>query len=122
MNPRLRAIGDLAVAEMREYAGLHDLYDGAVQDLSPSGVAAGLARLGAEVARLALHGDADVAIGADALARLMGDSEAMAVDLGRLAERADRERDRLRELLHESCARFRPGAPTAELLRELQAD
>ncbi len=42
---RLSAACDLMVAEMREQAGMHD-YDGRVQDLSPSGVAAGLARLG----------------------------------------------------------------------------
>ena len=45
MNPRVRAAHDLAVPEAREYAGLHT-YDGVVQDLSPTGVAAGLARLG----------------------------------------------------------------------------
>jgi hypothetical protein len=33
------------IPEVREYAGLHE-YDGIVQDLSPAGVAAGLARLG----------------------------------------------------------------------------
>jgi uncharacterized protein (DUF885 family) len=35
----------MAVAESREYAGMHH-YDGLVQDLSPSGVAAALARVG----------------------------------------------------------------------------
>lgn len=43
--PRLRAVCDLQVAEIREYAGLHD-YDGRVQDLSPDGVTAAVARLG----------------------------------------------------------------------------
>lgn len=47
MNPRLRAVCDLLVDEVREYAGLHE-YDGVPQDLSPAGVAAGLARLGGE--------------------------------------------------------------------------
>lgn len=45
VTARLRAVWDLSVAESREYAGIHD-YDGEVQDLSPGGVAAGLARLG----------------------------------------------------------------------------
>ncbi|RJK98460.1 DUF885 family protein [Vallicoccus soli] len=44
-DPRLDALTDLAVPEARDGAGLHR-YDGAVQDLSPDGVRAGLARLG----------------------------------------------------------------------------
>ncbi len=44
--PRLRAVCDLDVAEMREYGGRHE-YDGKPQDLSPAGVRAGLARLAA---------------------------------------------------------------------------
>ncbi len=47
MEPRLRALCDLAVAESREGAGRHE-YDGQVQDLSPSGVRRGLAALGGE--------------------------------------------------------------------------
>jgi len=44
LEPRVRAICDLNVADAREYAGRHE-YDGVPQDLSPGGVAAGLARL-----------------------------------------------------------------------------
>jgi len=44
LSPRLRAVCDLDVAEMREYGGRHE-YDGKPQDLSPEGVRAGLARL-----------------------------------------------------------------------------
>ena len=44
MEPRVRAVCDLMIASMRENAGLHD-YDGAIQDLSPDGVRAGLAGL-----------------------------------------------------------------------------
>jgi hypothetical protein len=44
LDARVRAICDLNVAEAREYAGRHE-YDGVPQDLSPDGVAAGLARL-----------------------------------------------------------------------------
>jgi Bacterial protein of unknown function (DUF885) len=46
ISPRLRAVCDLSVSEMREYAGRHE-YDGKVQDLSPDGVRAGLTRLAA---------------------------------------------------------------------------
>jgi hypothetical protein len=45
LSPRLRAVCDLNVAEVRE-GGRHE-YDGKLQDLSPEGVRAGLARLAA---------------------------------------------------------------------------
>jgi hypothetical protein len=44
LSPRVRAVCDLEVSEVREYAGRHE-YDGKPQDLSPGGVRAGLARL-----------------------------------------------------------------------------
>lgn len=44
---RLRAVWDLDVPTVRDGAGLHE-YDGVVPDLSPSGVAAALARLGGD--------------------------------------------------------------------------
>ena len=44
LDPRLRAITDLNVADARESGGRHE-YDGRIQDLSPEGVRAGLARL-----------------------------------------------------------------------------
>ena len=238
MKPRLRAVCDLLVGEVREYAGLHELYDGVPQDLSPSGVAAGLARLGdgkpeadrhdeehlqafeaglrttfgvveehrrnplwhignldlacydreyaapdaraearrrhlaawpdavdasiealdlvarpvaeallpaarglaagvddeaalaaharfvAHLERFAAEGDPDASLGPKWLAALMGDAEATAVDLHRLADRADRERDRLKETLAEACNRLRPGAGDrpAELVAELGRD
>jgi len=46
LTPRLRAVCDLDVAEQRESSGRHE-YDGKIQDLSPAGVRAGLARLAA---------------------------------------------------------------------------
>ena len=46
LEPRVRAVCDLNVAEAREYGGRHE-YDGVPQDLSQDGVAAGLARLAA---------------------------------------------------------------------------
>ena len=45
MNRRLRAICDLSMSSVREYTGRHE-YDGRIEDLSPEGVRAGLARLG----------------------------------------------------------------------------
>ncbi|MBO0816607.1 MAG: DUF885 domain-containing protein, partial [Actinobacteria bacterium] len=44
LAPRLRALCDLDIAEVREYSGRHE-YDGLIQDLSPDGVGKGLARL-----------------------------------------------------------------------------
>jgi uncharacterized protein DUF885 len=44
LSPRLRAVCDLELAEVREYCGRHE-YDGRIQDLSPGGVAKSLARL-----------------------------------------------------------------------------
>ncbi|TMR93407.1 DUF885 family protein [Nonomuraea basaltis] len=235
LDPRLRAVIDLLVAEARESGGRHE-YDGRIQDLSPDGVRAGLARLGegaapadphdaehlrvfeeslrtefgelqlhrknplvhlsnlelacydrdyapeaeraaakaahlalwpaavdhaissldqlsapvaksligaakglaagitdeaaleahgrlvAHVERAAAEGDPDAALGGDALAKLMGTAEGLPVDLGRLAERADAERDRLMTLLAESCAKLgRPGSPL-DVVRELVRD
>ena len=47
----------------------------------------------------AASGNPDASLGATALARLLGQPESMPVDLGRLEERADQERDRLRARL-----------------------
>jgi hypothetical protein len=49
----------------------------------------------------------------------MSSSEALAVDVGRLAEQADAERDRLLALLAEGCAQVAPGRPALEVAREL---
>ena len=40
LAPRLRAVCDLDIAEVREYSGRHE-YDGVIQDLSPDGVRTG---------------------------------------------------------------------------------
>jgi hypothetical protein len=79
-------------------------------------------RLMARMRDLAEHGDPDPAIGSAALARLMGAPEAMTVDLGRLALRAESERDRLMQLLSDSCARLDPGRPAAEVVEALLRD
>ncbi len=60
MDPRLRALADLSMAEFREYGGLHE-YDGEVQDLSPSGVTRGLAALGQGERREDPHDEAALA-------------------------------------------------------------
>ncbi|HTU75612.1 MAG TPA: DUF885 family protein [Trebonia sp.] len=46
LTARIRAVLDLNVASSREEVGRHE-YDGVVQDLSPSGISSGLARLSA---------------------------------------------------------------------------
>ena len=48
--------------------------------------------------------------------------EALEADLGRLEERADAERDRLRAILDEACGRLGPGRPTAEVVAGLLDD
>jgi Bacterial protein of unknown function (DUF885) len=79
-------------------------------------------RLVAAVTRMAASGDPDPALGGPGLTALMSSSERMEVDLGELAERADAERDRLRELLAASCARIDAGRPPMEVARELVRD
>ncbi len=236
VNPRLRAVWDFDMAEIREYAGVHD-YDGEVQDMSPSGIASAVARLGSEgttepdphdeahltaaeqglraafgkvelhrwnphvhlanldltcydreyappevrqaarerhlakwpeaidgslesldavpapVARATLgpvrgllegvtdrqairaaerliahieraveNARPEFALGEAKLTALLGESEALGVDLGRLESRADAERRRLSERLAEDCERYRPGSTPSELVPELLAD
>lgn len=241
LDPRLRAVCDLMVAEAREMAGLHE-YDGQTQDLSPDGVRAGLSRLGAGDALLDSHDEAhlaafeehlraaygelqvhrhnpmphlenldlasydreyapeavrraaklahlekwpeaidasiasldsvsapvadalldpvrglaagvpedagevgkrayeahdrlvahirraahtggpEVALGSAGLARLMSSSEATPVNLGRLEEQADAERDRLMALLREACRSVDPGRPALDVAGYLVLD
>jgi hypothetical protein len=80
------------------------------------------ARFVAHLEEVAASGDPDVAIGGAQLARLLSAGEAMAVDLDALAADADAERDRLRALLHDACARLRPGAPPAQVVAAELAD
>ncbi|HSH61019.1 MAG TPA: DUF885 family protein [Acidimicrobiales bacterium] len=250
MNPRLIAVCELEVSSMREWAGMHERFDGVVQDMSPAGVAAALAKLGegppepdrhdeahlsaveaglrtaygvveehrrnplphignldlssydrqyapaseredarrrhlaawpdavdaavdaldqvpAPVARALLpaargleagvpapddghhrskegevvataitalgrlvshleraaeEGDPDPSLGAANLVALMGDGEAMTVDLGRLAERADAERNRLFAAITEACLRHDAGSSPAQLVPRLLDD
>src|SRR5260370_41373019 len=80
------------------------------------------ARLVAHVERAAAEGDPDPALGGPGLAALMSGAEALPVDLGRLAEQADAERDRLRALLTDGCARLEPGRPALDVARDLVRD
>jgi Bacterial protein of unknown function (DUF885) len=77
------------------------------------------ARLVAHLERTAADGDPDPALGGPALSALMSSAEALPVDIGRLAEQADTERDRLLALLAEGCAQVAPGRPALEVAREL---
>ncbi|MGH9105026.1 MAG: DUF885 family protein [Acidimicrobiales bacterium] len=73
MSERLRAVCELAVASVRENAGLHE-YDGVVQDMSPEGVRQGLSRLGGE--RLAdAHDEAHLSAGEEAARLALGKLE-----------------------------------------------
>jgi len=83
---------------------------------------AALDRLIAHLEHAADTGRPDSSLGRDKLARLLGDPEAMTVDLGRLEEVADAERARLRALLAEDCDRLRPGAPPGEVVSDLLRD
>ncbi|TDC01440.1 DUF885 family protein [Nonomuraea longispora] len=80
-------------------------------------------RLVAHLQRAADEGDPDAALGGQALSRLMGTADGLPVDLGRLAERADAERDRLMALLAESCAKLgERDRPPLDVVRELVKD
>jgi hypothetical protein len=101
------------------------LASGLPADAEPSVVEqarAALGRLLAHLEEAAATGSPDASLGAEKLARLLGDPEGMTVDLGRLEEVADAERSRLWEHLVEDCDRLRPGADVAEVVRDLLSD
>src|SRR5262249_56891450 len=76
-------------------------------------------RLAAHVGEAAANGDSNPGLGGPELAALMGSAERIEVDLGRLAEQADAERDRLASRLAESCAQIDPGRPALTVARDL---
>ena len=80
------------------------------------------ARLTGHVEHAAAIGPPDVALGGPGLSALLSSGEAMPVDLGRLAEQADAERDRLLARLTEGCALLDPGRPPLDVARELVRD
>jgi hypothetical protein len=77
------------------------------------------ARLATHIDTAAASGNSDAALGTRRLTALMSSSEGMPLDLGRLTERADAERDRLTALLADGCARIDPGRPPLAVAREL---
>jgi Bacterial protein of unknown function (DUF885) len=79
-------------------------------------------RLVAHLEAAAADGHPDTALGRDALERLLSTGEALQADLGRLEERADAERDRLRAILDDACGRLGPGRATAEVVAGLLDD
>jgi hypothetical protein len=79
-------------------------------------------RLVAHVERAARDGDPGASLGAANLTLLLSSSQATKVDLGRLEETADAERDRLRAMLADACGRLAPGRPVDEVVAELAAD
>src|SRR2546425_4089283 len=92
------------------------LAGGLPDDLGPEERASAEAAVSPLVAHLehaAREGDADAALGGDALTRLLSSSEAIPVDLRQLARRADAESDRLRAMLDDACGRGRPGGAAA---------
>jgi hypothetical protein len=105
--------------------GVRGLAAGVPADAEPRTREAALAahaRLVAHVERAVQTGPQDVALGSAALTALLGTAEAMDVDLGDLARRADAERDRLTERLTESCAKVDPTRPPLDVARELVRD
>jgi hypothetical protein len=105
--------------------GISGLAAGIPADADPLARDAALAahrRLVAHVERAALNGPLDAALGPAALAALLGNAEAIDVDLGTMAARADAERDRLTEHLAESAAAIDPKRPALDVARELVKD
>ncbi|HEY5051644.1 MAG TPA: DUF885 domain-containing protein, partial [Acidothermaceae bacterium] len=110
----------LATALLGAFTGLV-----AVINPTEQGASAALtshARLMAHLHDAAEHGAPDASLGAAGLASLMGSVEAMTVDIGRLAEIADSERDRLMTMLREACTRIDRNATLAQAVAALVAD
>jgi hypothetical protein len=79
-------------------------------------------RLLDHLAAAARDGDPDAGLGGALLADLLGIAEGTEVDLGRLAERADAERDRLRGILADAVAALGFEGPLRSAVAALQAD
>jgi Bacterial protein of unknown function (DUF885) len=102
--------------------GLPDGIPGTADESVRERAVAAHAKLVAHISQAAAGGPPDAALGTAALTALMSHAEAMPVDLGRLSERADAERDRLTALLAEDCARVDPDRPPLEVARQLVRD
>ncbi|HSZ43648.1 MAG TPA: DUF885 family protein [Trebonia sp.] len=106
-------------------SGIRGLAAGIPADADPAARTAALAahaRFVAHIERAAQTGPADTALGAAGLTTLLGTAEAIEVDLGDLARRADAERDRLSARLAESAAKIDGGRPPLDVARELVRD
>jgi hypothetical protein len=97
----------VAGALVRTVRGLAEGINGTT-DVEVAALAAHRRLLG-RIQDAAASGSPDASLGATALAGLLGHAESMSIDLGRLQERADQERDRLRTRLNEACGRLSPG-------------
>ncbi len=104
--------------------GVRGLVGGIPADAGETGdrARAAHARLVAHLEDLAENGSTDAALGERALTRLMGDAEALDVDIAALAADADRERDRLMERLTEACARAGRYEAPLDVCRDLVTD
>jgi hypothetical protein len=115
----------VAQALLPAVQGLTAALDGSIPPAAPDVVEAARtahARLVAHLEGVAVTGDPDCAVGATVLAQSLGAFEATDIDLAGLAERAERERDRLLDLLAQACAELDPRLPTAEVVAGLLAD
>ena len=115
-----RVAAPVAAALLNATRGLTAGLDGD-DDVTKTAIAAH-ARLVAHLERGADSGDPDPALGADELQALLSASEAMPVDLGRLAARADAERDRLLAMLRDACRAVDGSAAPAEVVAGLLRD
>jgi Bacterial protein of unknown function (DUF885) len=117
-----RVAAPVAAALLPAANGLAASLDPAGGDSVVSGALAAHKRLIAHLEAAAANGERDAALGRGPLERLLSTGEALQVDLGRLEERADAERDRLRAMLDDACGRLEPGRPTAEVVGRLLDD
>jgi hypothetical protein len=105
--------------------GIRGLAAGIPADADPQARDAALSahrRLVTHVEGAAVSGPPEAALGPAALAGLLGTAEAIDMDLGALAARADAERDRLRARLDESAALIDARRPAMDVARELVKD
>jgi hypothetical protein len=115
----------VAEALLPAVRGLAAALDGPVPIAAPPVIDAARTAHGRFVAHLeqvAIAGDPECAVGAKVLARSLGAFEAVEIDLEDLADQADCERDRLRTMLVEACARLDPRRRTGEVVAGLLAD
>jgi Bacterial protein of unknown function (DUF885) len=80
------------------------------------------ARLMSHLQDAAENGSREASLGAAGLAALMGTVEATTVDVGRLAELADSERDRQMAILRDACRHIDPDAELRDVVAKLMAD